>query len=240
MMFKRYFIVLGVVLIGCLVSVPVWAEEDSGAKEEVDYTTLSPEELADHLIFKTDSFDLEQDVQEGGTARQRMEQDKLQKVCSQLKGRRAGQEEVQQLHADARASIEYPEAGIELGDWEKGNEIARSGYGYRIGHKYDSHKKNSVGGNCYACHQMDPEEITFGTIGPSLAGYGKLRGNNEAMRQYVYEVIYNPHAYFVCTHMPRFGESGFLTQDDILDVMAYLLDPASPVNANFQADSEQE
>ena len=24
------------------------------------------------------------------------------------------------------------------------------------------------GGNCYNCHQIDKEEISFGTIGPSL------------------------------------------------------------------------
>jgi sulfur-oxidizing protein SoxX len=30
--------------------------------------------------------------------------------------------------------------------------------------------------------------------------------------------------------MPRFGYHGVLTQQQISDVMAYLLDPASPVN----------
>ena len=35
------------------------------------------------------------------------------------------------------------------------------------------------GGNCYACHQITKKEISFGNIGPSLAGYGKLRGSSE-------------------------------------------------------------
>jgi sulfur-oxidizing protein SoxX len=42
--------------------------------------------------------------------------------------------------------------------------------------------------------------------------------------------VYNAHAYFPCTNMPRFGANGFLNKDQITDVMAYLLDPESPVN----------
>ena len=30
--------------------------------------------------------------------------------------------------------------------------------------------------------------------------------------------------------MPRFGHSGFLSEQDIEDAVAYLFDPASPVN----------
>jgi sulfur-oxidizing protein SoxX len=43
-------------------------------------------------------------------------------------------------------------------------------------------------------------------------------------------VIYNAHVYFTCTNMPRMGANGVLTQQQIADVMAYLFDPASPVN----------
>jgi hypothetical protein len=32
------------------------------------------------------------------------------------------------------------------------------------------------GGNCYNCHQISKEEISYGTIGPSLYNYGKNRG----------------------------------------------------------------
>ena len=34
----------------------------------------------------------------------------------------------------------------------------------------------------------------------------------------------------LCSEMPRFGTSGSLTEQDIKDLVAYLLDPTSPVN----------
>ena len=111
-----------------------------------------------------------------------------------------------------------------------GAEVARSGFGFRVGHRDDDHSGREPGGNCYACHQMDPNETTYGTLGPSLKNYGKIRGNSEPIVNYTYEVIYSPHAYFPCTHMPRFGNNGVLTQKQISDVLAYLLDPESPVN----------
>ena len=116
------------------------------------------------------------------------------------------------------------------GDWKKGEAVARSGYGFRVGHKTDDHSGRQPGGNCYACHQLDPNEIAYGTLGPSLTGYGKTRGTGEAMLKYTYDVIYNPHAYFPCTKMPRFGALGTLTQQQIADVMAYVMHPESPVN----------
>jgi sulfur-oxidizing protein SoxX len=63
-----------------------------------------------------------------------------------------------------------------------------------------------------------------------LTGYGKLRGSSEPILKYTYDVIYNPHAYFACTHMPRIGAKGLLTDEQISHVMAYLFDPESPVN----------
>ena len=105
-----------------------------------------------------------------------------------------------------------------------------SGFGFRVGHRTDDHSNRQPGGNCYACHQLDPKEIAFGTLGPSLTGYGKMRGTSEAILNYTYEVIYAAHTHFPCTHMPRFGANGVLSEQQIADVMAYLLDPWSPVN----------
>jgi sulfur-oxidizing protein SoxX len=42
--------------------------------------------------------------------------------------------------------------------------------------------------------------------------------------------VYNPEAYSACTTMPRFGHNGILTEQQIKDVVALLMDPASPVN----------
>ena len=87
-----------------------------------------------------------------------------------------------------------------------------------------------AGGNCYACHQLSKAEIAYGNIGPSLHNYGKLRGNSEAVVRYTWGRLWNSHAFAACNHMPRFGAAGILTEQQLKDVMALLLDPASPVN----------
>ena len=42
--------------------------------------------------------------------------------------------------------------------------------------------------------------------------------------------IYNAKAFNLCSTMPRFGHSGTLTEKQIKDLVALLLDPNSPVN----------
>ena len=205
------------------------AVAESGA-DTVEYTSMSPEALAEYLIFDARGFDLDQEIQEGGTVRQRLVQDELQKTCSALRGARAEGDTASRVIAKAREAIIYPEGGIKLGDWKKGEALARSGFGFRVGHNIDDHSDREPGGNCYACHQLDPDEIAYGTLGPSLTAYGKTRGTGEAMLKYTYEVIYSPHSYFPCTKMPRFGANGFLTQEQIADIMAYVMHPESPVN----------
>ena len=86
------------------------------------------------------------------------------------------------------------------------------------------------GGNCYACHQLAPGEVAAGNIGPSLTGYGRLRGNTPEMQRFAYEKIFNAQAFFPCSHMPRFGHNGWLTPNEIADLVAFLLDPESVVN----------
>ncbi|MGA1322048.1 MAG: sulfur oxidation c-type cytochrome SoxX, partial [Burkholderiaceae bacterium] len=88
------------------------------------------------------------------------------------------------------------------------------------------------GGNCYNCHKISNTEISYGTLGPSLYQYGKLRGNSEAVVKYTWGKIYNAKAYNACTNMPRFGHAGILTEAQMKDLMALLLDPNSPVNKN--------
>ena len=131
--------------------------------------------------------------------------------------------------------MKYPDRGIELGDWKKGDAVVRSGFGFRVGHNTDNHVESEPGGNCQACHQLNPANINCGTLGPSLTGYGKTRGTDEEMRKYTYGIIYNAHGTFPCTNMPRFGAIGFLTEKQILDIMAYLMDPASRANKQAYA-----
>ena len=90
--------------------------------------------------------------------------------------------------------------------------------------------KGPVGGNCYACHQLAPQEVSYGTIGPSLYQFGKLRGYGPDIQKYAYGKIWNAEAYSACSNMPRFGHAGILTEAQIKDVVALLMDPNSPVN----------
>ena len=227
---KRYSTILGAaILIG--VGVMLGAPQQALAEKSADYTKMTADELAEHLLLETKGFKLDQEVQEGGKARARLVQDETQKICTALRGKRPEGDTATKVINLARKTIKYPEGGIKLGDWKIGRQLAWSGYGFRIGHKVDDHSKraNGPGANCYNCHQLATDR-TGGTIGPSLTGYGKTRGNSEAILKYAYEVIYNPNAYFACTHMPRMGANNLLTQEQISHIMAYLFDPESPVN----------
>ena len=226
-MFKKTPVAAGIAALASMMIVGGVAVAD--ADNAHYYTEMTPHELADYLIFEADGFFLDQEVQEGGTTHQRMVQDDMHKACSVIGGGDPDQETLQAVREAAAESIVYPEGGIQLGDWERGRELAWSGFGYRVGHRTDDHSARPVGGNCYNCHQMATDRVG-GNIGPSLTGYGKTRGNNEAVRKFVYEMNYNPHAYFPCTNMPRMGHKGLLTQTQIADIMAYILDPESPVN----------
>jgi sulfur-oxidizing protein SoxX len=126
-----------------------------------------------------------------------------------------------------RATIVYPPDGKLVGDWKKGEAIAQSGYGLRF---TDYPARRANGGNCYACHQMTKQEVSYGTLGPPLLNYGKLRNFAEADTKAVYDKIYNSHAAFPCSNMPRFGASKILTIEQIKDLVALVMSPESPVN----------
>lgn len=126
-----------------------------------------------------------------------------------------------------RATIRYPADGKLLGDWRNGEKIAQSGYGLRF---TDYPPRGPNGGNCYACHQLTRTEVSYGTIGPSLLNYGKLQDFSPNAVKAAYEKIYNPHATFACSLMPRFGSNQLLTIDQIKDLVALLMDRESPVN----------
>ena len=127
-----------------------------------------------------------------------------------------------------RATIEYPADGKFLGDWKKGETLAQSGFGLRFTDYPPGNRVN--GGNCYACHQLTKAEVSYGTVGPTLYNYGKIRNFSEADTKAVYEKIYNPHAAYPCSLMPRFGSNKVLTIEQIKDAVALLMSPDSPVN----------
>jgi sulfur-oxidizing protein SoxX len=126
-----------------------------------------------------------------------------------------------------KAKIEYPADNKLMGDWKAGEKLAQSGYGLRF---TDYPARGENGGNCYACHQLTKAEVSFGTIGPSLLGYGKVRKFSEADTKAVYEKIYNAQASYACSNMPRFGSNKVLTIEQIKDLVALVMSPDSPVN----------
>lgn len=113
---------------------------------------------------------------------------------------------------EQRSTIQYPKDGKLMGDWKRGDPIFNS----------------LARGNCFSCHTGSPVNLG-GNVGPNLEKYGQ-RGTSQAIQKYTYEVVYNSWAYFPCTVMYRFGHSGLLKPEEIADVVAYLLDPASDFN----------
>jgi sulfur-oxidizing protein SoxX len=156
----------------------------------------------------------------------RFDQDETMKQCSA--SRNAPKQDVaDEIAKRERAKIEYPADGKLLGDWKSGEKIAQSGYGLRF---TDIPARQPTGGNCYACHQLTKVEVSYGTVGPSLLDYGKVRKFSEAGTKAAYEKIYSAQASYACSNMPRFGTNHVLTIDEIKDLVALVMSPDSPVN----------
>jgi len=160
----------------------------------------------------------------GQATMDRVAQDGLQRVCTESNDRPPA-EVAKAMEADQMKTIVYPEGSL-MGDWKRGERIAQGGRGLTW-----TDRPGAPGeGSCYNCHQLSPKELSHGTLGPSLRGFGKTRGTTAEIQRYVYGKIYNAKAYNLCSQMPRLGASGTLTPEQIKDLVALLLDPASPVN----------
>ena len=159
----------------------------------------------------------------------RLEQDRSQQICSKVGNANLNTEEAAEVVKLARDSIKYPASGQIVGDWKTGDILAHDGAGDRIRDgKTENRKEN--GALCQNCHGLAPGEINVGNVGPALTGYGKQRGNSEAIAKYTYDKIYNAWAFFPCSNMPRLGATGHLTPEQIAHMVAYLIDPQSPIN----------
>ncbi|MCW2272838.1 sulfur oxidation c-type cytochrome SoxX [Rhodoblastus acidophilus] len=160
----------------------------------------------------------------------RLDQDSTQAFCSDpARATGASKEAVEareKIEAENLATIKWPADNTWLGDWKKGEAVAQSGRGLTSSDKADGVR----GGNCYNCHQISKQEIAYGTIGPSLWNYGKIKGDAPETLRYTWGKIYNSKAYNACSNMPRGGHMGILSEDQIRDLMALLLHPQSPVN----------
>jgi len=163
----------------------------------------------------------------------RLTQDLGQQACS---GPNPPEEAVaKKVEAEAFASIKPPQGGQYIGDWREGEKLAQNGRGMTWTDRSADPAAN--GAQCYNCHQLDKKEISYGTIGPSLWNYGKIRGvkdpaspDSAPIVQYTWGKLWNSKAYSACSNMPRFGHARLLDEKQLRDVMALLLDPRSPVN----------
>ncbi|NDP41996.1 MAG: sulfur oxidation c-type cytochrome SoxX [Aromatoleum sp.] len=156
----------------------------------------------------------------------RLDQDETQRVCSALANKPPPREIAEKIERANLAMIKWPADGKLLGDWKNGEKIAQEGRGKQ----YSDDPAGPVGANCYACHQIAPQEVSYGTIGPSLYRFAKVRGYGPEIQKYAYGKVFNSDAYAACTTMPRFGHNGILTEQQMKDVVALLMDPESPVN----------
>jgi sulfur-oxidizing protein SoxX len=160
----------------------------------------------------------------GQATMDRIVQDRLQKVCTETHDNPPA-DVAKSIEAEQMKTIALPQGGL-MGDWKRGERLAQNGRGMQ----WTDKPGEPAGGSCYNCHRLSPTELSYGTIGPSLLGFGKQRGAGEDVQRYVYGKIYNAKAYSACSQMPRLGFSGTLTEEQIKDLVALLLDPASPVN----------
>ena len=164
-----------------------------------------------------------------------LDTDETNKACSaaDVAGKPLDEAAAKVIEATNLRTIKWPAGDKFLGDWKEGEKIAQSGRGLT----WTDDAKTPNGGNCYNCHQIDKKEISFGTIGPSLYNYGKQRGVSDpaspasrAIVEYTWGKIWNAKAYNACSNMPRAGHMGIITEAQVRDIVALLLDPKSPVN----------
>ncbi len=156
----------------------------------------------------------------------RLDQDETQRLCSQYAEGKLPDSIVKKIEQENLAAVKYPADGKLVGNWKEGEKVAELGRGKQFSD--DPNKPD--GANCYACHQLSPKQEAYGTIGPSLNGFARKRGYTEKTRRYAWAKVYDAEAFSACTNMPRFGQHDILTEQQIRDVVALLVDPASPVN----------
>ena len=161
--------------------------------------------------------------------------DETNQACSEADalGKPLDERTVKRIEETNMKAIKWPSDGKFIGDWKEGEKIAQNGRGLT----FTDTASTVNGGNCYNCHKIDEKEISYGTIGPSLHNYGKIRGitdpNSASAKpivEYTWGKIWNSKAYNACSNMPRAGHSGILTEAQVRHVVGLLLDPQSPVN----------
>ena len=200
-----------IILLASLLSVSAFAQSAKSAKADAATAVMK-------ASFK----------ERGQAKLDRLNQDKAMALCTEHASKPLPKKLATEIETENIKAIPFPADGKFLGDWKAGERVAQSG----VGKQFSDNPDNPSGGNCYACHKLDPKELSYGTIGVSLYQFGKLRGYSNDIAKYAYGKIYNAQAYSACSNMPRFGHNKILTETQIKDLVALLMDPESPVNKN--------
>jgi len=165
----------------------------------------------------------------------RLQQDAANAQCSQAQGKDLPDATAKAIESANLKTVKLPSDGKFIGDWKLGQKLAQDGGGMTWTDKSTDYSQN--GGNCYNCHQLSKAELSFGTIGPSLYRYGANRGVTDPQSptakpivEYAWNKLNNSKATNACSDMPRFGQAGLLSEAQLKDLMALLLDPESVVN----------
>ena len=195
--------------------------------------TGSPSYTAQQVDEATQKV-LKSSFREQGDAKlDRLQQDASNRACSEAAGAALDDKLAKSIETANLQTVKFPADGKLLGNWADGEKIAQNGRGMTWSDK----AADANGGSCYNCHQISKTELSYGSIGPSLYNYGKLRGvsdptaiDSKPIVDYTWGKLWNSKAYNACSGMPRFGHAGILTEQQLRDVMALLLDPKSPVN----------
>ena len=170
---------------------------------------------------------------QGDASLDRLALDASNLACSDAQGAVLEEKLGRAIEAANFKTVKFPADGKLIGNWAEGEKIAQSGRGLT----WTDKAADANGGSCYNCHQISKTELSYGSLGPSLYNYGKLRGvtdpasaGSKPIVDYTWGKLWNAKAFNACSGMPRFGNAGILTEQQLRDVMALLLDPKSPVN----------
>jgi L-cysteine S-thiosulfotransferase len=170
---------------------------------------------------------------QGDAKLDRLVLDASNQACSDAQDKSVDEKLAKSIEEANLKTVKFPADGKLLGNWAEGERIAQNGRGLT----WTDSSATANGGSCYNCHQISKTELSYGSIGPSLYNYGKLRGvtdptavASKPIVDYTWGKLWNSKAYNACSGMPRFGHAKILTEQQIKDVMALLLDPKSPVN----------
>ena len=109
----------------------------------------------------------------------RLDQDETQRALQRVRGEGAAEGRRGEDRGGESRDDQVSRRRQALGDWKNGEQIAQEGRGKQ----FTDDPAGPVGANCYACHQLAPQELSYGTIGPSLYQFGKLRGYTDETQQ---------------------------------------------------------